>query len=298
MDDNDSTSGAIVTPADTDGDGKPDFQDVDSDNDGLSDVVEGGTDANLDSDSNGVLDNLTDSDSDGIADVVDVDNNGTAASTPDTDSDGDDNYRDLDSDGDTLLDVSEINATDANNDGLIDVNGTLVDGTTLPDENNNSIPDVLEIKLKDDVRSAAAGSVVTINLLENDSGDVDPTSITFVIPSDFNGTARLSRDQKTMVVDGEGEWSVDGNGTVTFTPEAGFSGNPTPIRYKASNVDGSKTATAKITIFVTALAGVTTDCVCTDYTSGDSVPIFSIYGLLLMLLMGSLFGARLMRIER
>jgi len=65
---------------DTDGDGIPDFQDLDSDNDGLSDVTEaGGTDA----DGDGIADSLVsgtalpDADGDGIPDfqepVVDTD---------------------------------------------------------------------------------------------------------------------------------------------------------------------------------------------------------------------------------
>ena len=297
-DDNSSTAGAIVTPVDTDSDGQPDFQDIDSDNDGLSDVVEGGTDATKDSNSDGLLDDVTDSDGDGVADVVDVDNNGTVATTPDTDKDGQENYRDLDSDGDTLLDVDEINGTDTNGDGHIDPVGTLVDGTNLPDENNNSIPDVLEMKLKDDIKTAPTGSVATIYLLENDVGDIDPDSIKLIIPADFNGTARISPDGKTIVVDGEGEWSVDNNGTVTFKPEAGFDKSPTPIKYKASNRDGLKTAVATIILKVTAVAGVSADEACPDYVdSSASVPTFGIYGLILMVLFGSIFGASLMRRE-
>ena len=298
-DDNSSTAGAIVTPVDTDNDGQPDFQDIDSDNDGLSDVVEGGTDANQDSNSDGVLDDLTDSDGDGVVDVVDVDNNGTVATTPDTDRDGQENYRDLDSDGDALLDVDEINGTDTNGDGYIDPVGTLVDGMNLPDENNNSIPDVLEMKLKDDIKTAPAGTVATIDLLENDVGDINPDSIKLIIPTDFNGTARLSPDGKTMLVDGEGEWSVDNNGTLTFKPEVGFQKSPTPIKYKASNLDGSKTAIATIVLKVTAVAGISADdAACPDYIDNSaSVPTFGIYGLILMVLFGSIFGASLMRRE-
>ncbi len=142
-DDNDPTSGGTVIPIDTDGDTIPDFQDIDSDNDGLSDLVEGGSSPLLDADNNGVLDNTTDSDGDGISDSVDPDNGGTPATTPDTDSDGVDNYRDLDSDNDGLDDVIEAGGTDSDNNGLDDTpNTSLLDPTT--DSDNNMIADALE----------------------------------------------------------------------------------------------------------------------------------------------------------
>ena len=294
--DNDATSGGSVTPIDTDEDGQPDFQDVDSDNDGLSDLVEGGTDATFDMNTDGILDNQTDTDGDGIADLVDSDNAGTPATTPDTDEDGTDNYRDLDSDSDTLSDVIEIGGTDSDNDGHINPIGTLISGINLPDENSNGIPDVLEIKLKDDIKRAAPGEVVTIDLLENDSGDIDKSSIKLVIPEGFTGVARLSDDGKRMVVDGEGEWSVDENGIVTFTPEDGFREAPTPIQYKALTPDGTKEAIANITIVLADVAGTTTDEDCETYTD-NSVPIFSPLGLLLLLLLSSIVGWSLVRKE-
>ena len=296
-DDNNPTSEGSVVVVDTDSDGQPDFQDVDSDNDGLSDLVESGTDATKDSNSDGILDNLTDSDGDGIADVVDSDNGGTPATTPDIDEDGVDNYRDLDSDGDGLFDVVEINGTDNKGDGHIEPVGTLVDGTNLPDENGNGIPDVFEMKLKDDVKSVTAGEVGTMNLLENDSGDIDPDSVKLLIPTNFDGVARISPDGKTLVVDGEGEWSVDKDGVVTFKPESGFNGSPTPIMYQATTKDGSKTSVATITFKVTNVAGVSDES-CPDYVDKSaSVPTLGLYGLILMVIFGSIFGASLMRRE-
>jgi len=100
---------------DTDGDGKRDFQDVDSDNDGLSDLLEGGLNPEeLDTNNDGVIDPLGDADGNGIDGV---DSNGIATSAnpatednpvPDTDGDGVPNYRDLDSDNDGLHDVERL----------------------------------------------------------------------------------------------------------------------------------------------------------------------------------------------
>ena len=291
-DDNNPTSKGSVTPIDTDKDGQPDFQDIDSDNDGLSDIVEGGVDATKDSNFDGILDNLKDSDGDGIADVVDSDNGGTPATTPDTDKDGKENYRDLDSDGDTILDVVEINGTDSNHDGHIEPVGALVDGVNLPDENNNGIPDIIEMKLKDDIKTVPVGSIATINLLDNDDGDIAPDSVKLIIPKDFKGVARISADGKRVVVDGEGEWYVDDNGVVIFKPEDGFEKSPTPIKYQASTKDGSKTSIATITLKVTDVAGVSEDC-CETYTD-NSVPALGIIGLILMVVFSSAFGAILL----
>ncbi len=126
---------------DTDGDGIPNFLDLDADNDGIPDIVEaGGTDANGD----GRADNYTDEDNDGFNDVVDGDvgNNGTAENTSnalvltgadgnndglpdsypanDTDGDGILDYLDLDADNDGIPDVVEAGGTDVNGDGRAD----------------------------------------------------------------------------------------------------------------------------------------------------------------------------------
>jgi uncharacterized repeat protein (TIGR01451 family) len=111
---------------DTDLDGVPNQSDIDSDNDGIPDVVEaGGVDANGD----GRIDNFTDTDADGLSQNVDANNTGAAGSgnglgepggVRDTDGDGLADYRDLDSDGDGIPDVIEAGGTDANNDGHLD----------------------------------------------------------------------------------------------------------------------------------------------------------------------------------
>ena len=70
---------------DSDGDGSPDYLDIDSDNDGIFDVVEGG-DGNFDTNGDGVIDSTdsgyTDADGDGMAD------NTESTSEPDSDGDG------------------------------------------------------------------------------------------------------------------------------------------------------------------------------------------------------------------
>lgn len=127
--------------ADTDGDGVPDYIDLDSDNDGVLDLYEGNPNgAALDADGNGMVDG-GDTDNDGIKDAVDGNNNafgsGPIAATPiDTDGDGVPDYRDLDSDNDGVLDIYEGNGSlgatlDTNGDGMVD--GVDEDGDGIKD---------------------------------------------------------------------------------------------------------------------------------------------------------------------
>ncbi len=91
VDDGDNQSTGTELLRDTDGDGIPDNQDLDSDGDGLFDLVEAGGGA-LDTDGDGRVDDATDADGDGLADVVDPQSgSGTTAGTPFVlpDSDGD-----------------------------------------------------------------------------------------------------------------------------------------------------------------------------------------------------------------
>lgn len=143
-----------LTPVDTDGDGIPDYLDLDSDNDGLFDVDESGatnsnnpsfrngdgdidgngvgdgpdTDAYREKDADG--DDIVEFFSDGILDIFDFyegnsfissyGNHGQSA-LRDTDGDGIPDYRDLTSNGVTFDIAQTIYANlDANNDGKID----------------------------------------------------------------------------------------------------------------------------------------------------------------------------------
>jgi large repetitive protein len=144
------------TPVDTDGTGGANYVDLDSDNDGLTDLVESGIPnyASLDSNGDGKIDNPTDSDKDGIPDSVDgsplfgdannpplpLNANGVPnyAAPTDTDNDGITDVNDLDDDNDGILDTVED--AQANTD---------VDGDGIPnrldlDSDNDGINDVLE----------------------------------------------------------------------------------------------------------------------------------------------------------
>ncbi|MEQ8715741.1 MAG: hypothetical protein RIC80_22190, partial [Cyclobacteriaceae bacterium] len=159
----DSDGDGINDLFDKDLDGIPDHFDLDSDSDGIPDLVEaGGTDA----DGDGQLDDLTDTDGDGLADTVDPDNAGTALTISDTDGDGIINSLDLDSDGDGISDIVEAGGTDSDGDGqLDDLTDTDGDGLadtvdpdnagtalTIPDSEASAdgIPDYLDADSDDD----------------------------------------------------------------------------------------------------------------------------------------------------
>ncbi|MFK8013982.1 MAG: hypothetical protein AB8G17_00905, partial [Gammaproteobacteria bacterium] len=100
-----------VLPVDTDGDGVPDYLDLDSDNDSLADVVEAG---GSDGDGNGLIDDP-------------AANQATLTTPVDTDINGTADFREVDSNKDGRFDIADapFPSLDANNDGIIDA---LLDG--------------------------------------------------------------------------------------------------------------------------------------------------------------------------
>ncbi len=102
----------------------------------------------------------------------------------------------------------------------------------------------------DDSGSGLPGSAVTISVLDNDiegSGTILPATV------QIDGTAAAG---DPLVVAGEGVWTVNTTtGEITFTPEVGFTGNPTPIKYFVR--DNNNLASNLATVTVTYLVGPT-----------------------------------------
>jgi len=95
------------------------------------------------------------------------------------------------------------------------------------------------------------GQAVTVAVLANDArGDLplDPTSVMIVNPPP--GSSLILG--KLLVVPGQGYWVVDtATGAITFTPETGFTGNPTPISYTVDDVGGNTSNAAAVTVTYT-----------------------------------------------
>jgi uncharacterized repeat protein (TIGR01451 family) len=118
---------------------------------------------------------------------------------------------------------------------------------------------------------------VTLSVTGNDT---DPNNDLLVGTVDLN--PGLAGQQTTLVVSGEGTWSVDGLGNVTFTPTGGFTGDPTPIPYTVSDATGLVSNQATITIDYVPVASNDTSSgnppgtpvtvpVLTNDTTGDAV---------------------------
>ena len=104
------------------------------------------------------------------------------------------------------------------------------DGDDLEETITVNIPPVA---VNDQDLDNIVGTAVPVDVLANDSdsdGTLDPATVQIV------GTASPG---DPLVVPGEGTWSVNiTNGQITFTPEGGFTGDPTIISYNVKDNDG------------------------------------------------------------
>ncbi|MCU7829212.1 MAG: choice-of-anchor L domain-containing protein [Candidatus Thiodiazotropha sp. (ex Myrtea sp. 'scaly one' KF741663)] len=196
---------------DTDSDSVHNFRDLDSDGDGLYDLVEaGGSDA----DNNGRVDGLNDLDGDGLHDPL----SGSGLPNPDTDGDSVVDVLDLDSDNDGIYDVMEAGGGDLDGDGLlgnspqsVDANGVatgsglsqtdtdsdgVVDRLDL-DSDNDGIPDVTDAGGSDPDGDGQVGSgtpVVDVNGVTSGPilpGDADSDGTPNHLDSDADGDGLL-----------------------------------------------------------------------------------------------------------
>ncbi|MBC8884319.1 hypothetical protein H9X57_15835 [Flavobacterium piscinae] len=87
------------------------------------------------------------------------------------------------------------------------------------DDDKYTEPDDLPIAT-DDVSTYTAGNTAVINILDNDTtGDlVNPASVSLVNGSDTDSNGTLDRREIT----GEGIWTVNATGVLTFTPAMNF----------------------------------------------------------------------------
>lgn len=211
--DNDGLTNAMEGDADTDGDSTPDFRDRDSDGDGIDDRFEG----DVDTDSDGTPDfRDEDSDSDGIPDAIEgkpsesADGSPAADEVSDRDQDGTPDFQDADSDNDTIPDASEGNA---------DTDGDGTPNFRDEDSDNDTIPD----RVEGDVDSDGDG---TPDYQDEDS-DNDGTIDAFesVIDANHNGvpdyrdsSVQTNQDQYAGTLAAfNSRDSVSREGTVTIT---------------------------------------------------------------------------------
>ncbi|MEO1491120.1 MAG: tandem-95 repeat protein [Pseudomonadota bacterium] len=287
-----------LVEADTDGDGILDRLDLDSDNDGITDNVEAQTTQGY------VAPTGSDSDNDGLDDAYDQDGSTDAIlsagiALTDTDSDGTFDVTDTDSDEDGVSDADEaghgvsqaaIDASlDADRDGLKDVveGSDANDGFDINDENldatdtnfqladsdgdtnadgSNAAPTTTDFDFRDDQSAPVAAddtastdedNAVTISVLVNDSdADGDTLSVS-AFGQGANGTV-----------------TDNGDGTLTYTPDADFNGSDS-FTYTVSDGNvGTDTATVNVTVNPVNDAPVAADD--TASTDEDTAVVISV----------------------
>ena len=208
-DDNDGIPNSVECPSgppfdnscrDTDGDGTPDFQEVDSDNDGIPDASEAGLDGNnpIDSDGDGTPDYRdTDSDNDGIDDSLE--------GVVDTDGDGIPDYLDIGS------------GNDSDGDGIPDNVECPVFPTDCPDTDGDSSPDYLETDSDNDGIDDAIEAGVDPEVPIDTDGDGTPDY------RDTDSDADGTDDATEGLIDNDNDGIPDYVDVITTGPGAGDS---------------------------------------------------------------------------
>ncbi|MEQ8583844.1 MAG: T9SS type A sorting domain-containing protein [Marinoscillum sp.] len=222
----DSNGDGIVDAFDFDQDGIPDFHDLDSDNDGITDIIEaGGVDADFDGTADGA-----DTDGDGLLDVFDSDNGGTLLTIPDFDSDGLSDHFDIDADNDGIVDNVEAqnsisyispSGNDSDKDGIDDAYDTSSGGTYLTPVNTDGVgnPDYFDLDADEDVIN---------DIIEGHDGDT-------------NGVGDWDSNGNGVVNGAEGTGDADGDGLLDAFDSDNTNYNPVASNSALQDTDGDGT---------------------------------------------------------
>ncbi|NRD20788.1 DUF11 domain-containing protein, partial [Winogradskyella eckloniae] len=180
---------AVVVPCiDTDGDGVNDNLDLDSDNDGIYDIDEAGI-GNLDTDNDGDLDSdddvFNDSDSNGADDTAE-------SNTPiDTLNDGSYDFQNTDSDGDGCSDANEVyedNNADGGDGGQFGVSdpATVDVNTGLVTESGVNYLLGTNVAMTDNTDSSGCSACIDVIPSDNPTAAIVAGDVTFDIDSGIN----------------------------------------------------------------------------------------------------------------
>lgn len=105
--------------------------------------------------------------------------------------------------------------------------------------------------MRDDEARTAPDSPVSVDVLGNDtagsgSQPLEPGSVEISSLSATNVAQLEDGRGKRLVIPGEGEYTVSGNGAVSFTPEKGFTGRTTAITYHVTDSAGIPTSASLV----------------------------------------------------
>ena len=136
----------------------------------------------------------------------------------------------------------------------LNYNGIVTINYTITDSNGDTSSATVTITVNavndapianNDTATTLSDINVTIAVSSNDV-DIDGT----INPATIDLNASLSGQQITLTVAGEGTYTANANGSVTFDPLPTFSGTSTPVNYTIQDNLGSVSNTATITVTV------------------------------------------------
>ncbi|RQO32651.1 hypothetical protein DBR32_03395 [Taibaiella sp. KBW10] len=120
------------------------------------------------------------------------------------------------------------------------------------------------VAANDSLNNQTPGSAATVsNILSNDSdpnsGTLTKDSISLVAPSGATAiTTDAQGDVTGFIVPNQGTWALNSStGAVTFTPQSGFTADPTPIKYTITDNAGLTSNQATISITYTSVPDLT-----------------------------------------
>ena len=127
---------------------------------------------------------------------------------------------------------------------------------------------------KDDLLdNLTTGQPVEVQVMENDS-DPDSDAARRLLPDSVQLLDPQGGEVSSLTVPGQGVWSVEpGGSSVRFTPETGFTSDPTPVSYVVKDAAGAVSDPAKIELKFTPVPPVANDDSYHSMTTGEKVSV-------------------------
>ncbi|WP_202220468.1 Ig-like domain-containing protein, partial [Okeania sp. KiyG1] len=120
----------------------------------------------------------------------------------------------------------------------------------------------------DNSSTTVAGQPVTFNITDDDS---DPETTIDLTTVDLDPST--PEQETTFTQPGEGTYTLDDEGNLTFTPVEGFTGQTTPISYTVQDSTGAVSNSANISIDVTPVGNLDDDSATTPIDTPVTVNI-------------------------
>jgi gliding motility-associated-like protein len=292
-----SGGGTPLPTENTDSQNGANYLDIDSDNDGIVDNIEAQSTATF------IAPVGNDTDGDGLDDSYDLDNSGIVIIIANSDGVDNPDYLDLSADNDFYFDAVEGWDYDGDNFADVIFSGQDLDGDGLDDNYDSddfshnptngqtpvSFPNLdtplsAELDWREFIAILNFPPTAANDSLVINEDDIAIINIT-VNDSDSDGTIDLSTVdldpsftgiQNSYPVSGEGNYTVDINGNVTFTPVQDFNGIAAPLNYRVTDNGGALSNIAQLKIIVLSVNDNPISETDTATTVEDSIVVFNV----------------------